>query len=197
MTTDTIVPLDAGIMMRSGAYFNYNKPAEFEGPIEDIAHALGNVCRYAGHCAYFFSVAQHAVNASYAVDPEFAFDALMHDTAEAVTGDITTPLKKAVPFFKQLETQIEAGMAVRFGFNYPLPDLVKLVDLEMLMLERMYLFDTQDDWEVLKGITVDHLVPLVDLNDQIVMSPMSPKVAAARFVARFYELCPVKETVAA
>lgn len=184
-----MIPLNAGIMMRSGAYFNFTKPDEFNGTIEDIAHPLGNVCRYAGHCNYFFSVAQHAVNASYAVEPGYEFDALMHDTAEAVTGDITTPLKRAVPFFKDLEVAIEANMAKLFGFRYPLPEPVKKVDLEMLMLERIHLFNTQDDWEVLEGIDVEHLHPLVDTG-VIVMERMSPDVATRRFLARYEELKP-------
>lgn len=181
------IPVDAGIMMRSGAYFNYNDPAAFEGSIEDIAHALSNVCRYAGHCDYFFSVAQHAVNASHAVARGHEFDALMHDTAEAVTGDITTPLKRAVPFFKELEMQIEAGMSKRFNFTYPLSEQVKIVDLQMLKLEREVLFpDATDHWAVLDGVEIESLRGLRGIS----MSPMGPSEAKQAFLRRYDELRP-------
>jgi 5'-deoxynucleotidase YfbR-like HD superfamily hydrolase len=119
------VVLSDGIRLLSGALFDYNAPRASEVLISDIAASLSKVCRFAGHIHQFYSVAQHAVNTRLIVAPEYAFTALMHDTAEAFTNDLPTPLKFAVPIFKELEVRIESAMAERFGFTYPLPDAVK------------------------------------------------------------------------
>lgn len=183
----TQLDLKDGITLMSGALFSYNDPAACDVTIMDIAQPLSNVCRFAGQLPYFYSVAQHSVNASYIVPPEFAFDALMPDTAEAFTGDIVTPLKVAVPAFKQLELVIEANMAERFGFAFPLPDAVKLADLQMLGLE-MHFIRGQDcsQHSVLNGI--DYLgmkdMPNVELQS------WSPRQACANFMRRYEELRP-------
>jgi hypothetical protein len=176
------VVLSDGIRLLSGALFDYNAPRASEVLISDIAASLSKVCRFAGHIHQFYSVAQHAVNTSLIVAPEYAFTALMHDTAEAFTNDLPTPLKFAVPIFKELEVRIESAMAERFGFTYPLPDAVKLADLQMLSLEKVHLKRDLSAWSVLDGIETKSVSALVDL------SPMPPTEAEAVFLARFAEL---------
>jgi hypothetical protein len=172
------VVLSDGIRLLSGALFDYNAPRASEVLISDIAASLSKVCRFAGHIHQFYSVAQHAVNTSLIVAPEYAFTALMHDTAEAFTNDLPTPLKFAVPIFKELEVRIESAMAER----YPLPDAVKLADLQMLSLEKVHLKRDLSAWSVLDGIETKSVSALVDL------SPMPPTEAEAVFLARFAEL---------
>lgn len=179
------VELGDGIRLLSGALFDYAQPDKSDVLIDDIAAALSKVCRFAGHIHQFYSVAQHAVNASLIVAPEHAFDALMHDTAEAFTNDIPTPLKYAVPMFKELETRIEAAMAARFGFVFPLSDAVRLADAQMLSIEKVALKRDYSEWGVLAGIETDSVEHLVDL------SPWSPDEANARFLERYYALAPV------
>jgi len=174
--------MDDGIALLSGALFNYNKPEESEVTIEDIASALSNVCRFSGHLPRFYSVAQHLVNTSRIVRPEYAFDALMHDTAEAFTNDLPTPLKFALPIFKELEVKIESAMAKRFGFNYPYPDAVKLADTQMLLLEKNYVKQDDNQWEYYKDVEFDHLRELVDLDS------WQPRRAKREFLERFEEL---------
>jgi hypothetical protein len=178
----TGIALSDGIRLLSGAMFDYNDPASCEVTIGDIAAALSKVCRFAGHIHRFYSVAQHAINASRIVAPEHAFTALMHDTAEAFTNDLPTPLKFAVPVFKELETKIEAAMAARFGFTFPLPAEVKVADLQMLALEKRYLKADHSVWECLVGVEYESLTPLVDL------SAMPSERAEQLFLARFADL---------
>jgi 5'-nucleotidase len=46
--------------------------------IEDIAHALGMLCRFNGQCKTFYSV-----HVSHEIAPDLALLGLMHDAAEA------------------------------------------------------------------------------------------------------------------
>lgn len=177
-----MIQLSEGILLLSGSLFDYNRPHESDVQIEDIAAALSKVCRFAGHVHQFYSVAQHAVNASYIVPPEHAFTALMHDTAEAFTNDIPTPLKIAIPAFKELETVIESAMAQRFGFQFPLPPEIKLADLQMLALEKHYLKQDHTPWAILDGVEWKHLRDVVELNN------WEPDYAEFRFLRRFEEL---------
>lgn len=177
-----MIQLNDGIRLLSGALFDYNEPEKTDVQIEDIAAALSKVCRFAGHIHQFYSVAQHAINASRIVPQEHAFDALMHDTAEAFTNDLPTPLKFAVPVFKELEVKIESAMSVRFGFNYPLPDAVKLADSQMLSIEKIKLKRDHSHWSVLDGIETAHIEHLVDL------TPMVPNRAERLFLERYWEL---------
>jgi 5'-deoxynucleotidase YfbR-like HD superfamily hydrolase len=104
--------------------------------IADIAHALAMQCRYNGHCAGHLSVARHSVWVSHEVgiafghDPELEFMGLMHDAAEAYTGDIIRPIKHRpqMAAFKEIEEHVERQIAVRFGFQYPIPPEIKAAD---------------------------------------------------------------------
>lgn len=178
-----MIELSHGIRLLSGNLFSYHEPHVGEVDILDIASPLSKICRFAGHIPVFYSVAQHAVNTSLIVPPEHAFTALMHDTAEAFMNDLPTPLKAAVPAFKALEEKIEADMARRFGFEYPLPPEVKLADLQMLAIEKHYIKADQSHWSVLDGIEWEHIT---DCH----LMPWQPDVAREAFLERYFELKP-------
>jgi len=177
-----MVKMADGIVLLSGATFNYNKPEESEVTIDDLATALSNVCRFSGHLPRFYSVAQHLVNTSRIVPSGLEFTALMHDTAEAFTNDLPTPLKFALPIFKELEVTIEAAMSTRFGFEYPYPEGVKLADTQMLLLEKVYVKEDTSVWEYYGDVKYDHLKDVVDLDS------WQPRRAKREFLERFEEL---------
>jgi uncharacterized protein len=166
----------------SGGRFNYNYPEQSDVTLDDVASALSNICRFAGHLPCFYSVAQHLVNTSRIVEPVFAFDALMHDTAEAFTNDMPTPLKWAFPVFKDLQVEIESAIAKKFGFNYPYPIEVKQADTEMIILEKLYVKNDDRHWPGYEGIVVDHLLNKVDLK------PWQPQRAKREFLERYHQL---------
>lgn len=175
--------LDAGIELLSGTMFNYNDPGSSDVTIDDIASALSNVCRFAGHLPRFYSVAQHAVNVSLIVDQAHRKAGLMHDTAEAFTNDLPTPLKFAVPVFKQLEVSIESAMGQKFGFQYPLSPEVKYADAQMLLIEKEDIKQCFAHWEVLDGIEVTELD-----RAKVMIAPMTPEQAKAAFLMRWEEV---------
>lgn len=176
---------DQWISLLSGARFNYNKPEESDVTLEDIASALSNVCRFSGHLPRFYSVAQHLVNTSRIVKPELAFTALMHDTAEAFTNDLPTPLKWALPIFKELEGKIEAAMGKRFGFEFPYPPEIKEADTIMLMLEKYYVKECNDHWPMYEKYTKRHVAPYRKLVD---LDSWQPRRAKREFLERYEEL---------
>lgn len=159
--------MDMGITIIRGHTFDFSDPFGCELRIEDLAAPLANTCRFTGQVPIgrWYSVAQHCVNASLIVAPEHAYNALMHDTAEAFTGDITRPYKEALPAIKELERTIESAMGERFGFTYPLSPEVHLADNQMLALEMKFVCGWDpEEYEHLRGIGWLELAPKVDLH---------------------------------
>jgi hypothetical protein len=110
--------------------------------IEDIAHALSQVCRFTGHTLYFFSVAQHSLNcmefAKHAHGSRTQLHALLHDAAETYLCDLARPVKLFMPEYKKLEQQLELVIFEGLGLVPPGPNLnsvVKWIDNVMLATE--------------------------------------------------------------
>lgn len=184
-----VIELFDGIELLSGAYMDYLHPEESEATIEDIGHALSNNCRFAGHLPRFYSIAQHVANTALVVaalggDKQTQFEGLMHDTAEAFTNDLPTPLKAAFPVFKELEVKIEQAMGKRFGFDYPYHPLVKQADAIMLGLEKEYVKRCYARWACLDGVSYERFKRDVDL------SRMTAERAYANFMESYERLKP-------
>lgn len=115
--------------------------------IRDIAHHLSMLCRFTGAVSHFYSVAQHSVLVaellwSWGASDEVAFAGLMHDAAEAYIGDMAGPLKDDRDYarvYREVEEELEAVIATKYGVLYPFPDVVKRADKQMYLLERHWL----------------------------------------------------------
>jgi hypothetical protein len=152
------------IMLASGKLFDFLDPRGSEFTIEDIAHGLAHICRYTGQCRRFYSVAEHSILVSDTVK-DFAYEALLHDAAEAFIGDITRPLKQLLPDFKRIEAGVEAAIIGRFGLNPRYRKTVKEADLRVLAAEQAQVMPAGcADWAIEAGIrpapvVVRHLDP--------------------------------------
>lgn len=150
--------------------------------ITDIAHALGNVCRYGGH-GEFYSVAEHSVIVSRLVSEEFAFQALMHDASEAYVGDLIRPLKHNIPAFGLFEDHIFKRIAEKYNFDSEVPEEVKHADNLVLYPETLRVFGGRVD-PIKAGWYLSAGIPDFEIPIQL----LSPAEAKAAFLSRFDEL---------
>ena len=177
MSEQVYTPSGSTIETYSGLYFDYLNPQIDSILIEDIAHGLSNMCRFAGHCHQYYSVAQHSVLVSMQVPSEYALAALLHDASEAYMLDIPRPLKH-LPFFqpyRDLEAKVMGIIAQKLGFNLPLPPCIKEADERMLCTEKRELMGP-DDWNF--GVSAYGFT----------ITGWPPVYAKHLFLKRFYEL---------
>lgn len=129
--------------------------------IEDIAHALSNLCRFGGHTREFYSVAEHSVRCFWYVKEKLGWDksspvmqdkivvrqALMHDASEGYLVDVPRPIKRSPGFegYLAAEANLEAAIAKKFGLFDEMHPLVKEADLVLLVTEKRDLFNENPD----------------------------------------------------
>ena len=123
------------ITLASGRIFDFLDPHGSDFTIEDIAQGLSHICRYAGQCRSFYSVAEHSLLVSE-VAVDHPYEALLHDAAEAFIGDVTRPLKQLLPEYKAIEANVEDAIVQRFHMNPAYRNAVKAADLRVLAAEQ-------------------------------------------------------------
>jgi hypothetical protein len=159
-----------------GNFFDFSQMHKHPLDIEDIAHALSQVCRFGGHCREFYSVAQHSVYVSQ-MCKEFPMAGLLHDATEAYVGDMVSPLKRRIPEYRQHEMWLWLVLARQFGLPKEMPAEVKRADEVMLAAEARDLmgFDA-----TIWGIA--------SAPESIRIEPWPCKLAERYFLERFHSL---------
>lgn len=138
------------IQTNSGNEFHYTLDKTIlvsQVNLNDIAHSLYAQCRFLGHTEARISILQHSLAVAAIVPKRLRLQALLHDAAEAYTGDIPTPLKRKLgQDFRDLEEAIES--AIRYVFNLPeeLDPIVKAADEAILFYEKYRYFKKELDW---------------------------------------------------
>ena len=140
--------------------------------VEDIAHHLGNLCRWTGACRYFYTVAQHCVLVSEALTqrenrPDLAIYGLLHDASEAYTNDINSPLKYSPEMmgFRYVERRAEDAILSAFDLTPLSPEdlaIIKRVDLRMMATEAItfgLMKPLHPDWVLEEQPYKDHAIP--------------------------------------
>ena len=150
--------------------------------IADIAHALANQCRFAGHCLSFYSVAQHSLIVSCICDPEDALWGLLHDAAEAYLVDLPRPIKRFSDLgarYREVESALMAIVCKRFGLPVHEPESIKKADNVAVVTEMRDLMSRPPAlWAEARNS--DPLAAII--------LPLSPKDAEMEFLRRFAEL---------
>lgn len=156
---------DGWIETFSGRQFWSMDPRAEEVMIEDIAHSLCNLCRFAGHSRVFYSVGRHSENCRRVAErlrgssPDalrLQMLCLIHDAAEAYIGDLPRPIKQFIPEFKVVERKVEAVIYEALQIVPPTEEeerFVKHIDNYMLCIEGRLLTRNLNDWtsEIVEG----------------------------------------------
>ena len=148
--------------------------------IRDIARALSMQCRYNGHISDFYSVAEHSILISYALErDEYSLNTqkhgLLHDASEAYIGDIPTPIKAQLSTVKLCENEIHKLVAEKF--NIEDSPIVHEYDKRIISDERSAFIPlAESHWEW----------PYKKLN--VLPVGMSPRTAEKNFLIRYCEL---------
>ena len=156
---------------RTGVQFWPLDPRPEDVHLEDIAWSLSNQCRYAGHCAFFYSVAQHSVMVADMVPDELKRVALLHDATEAYLVDLPRPVKRRMADYRAAEQVVWEAIAQRFGLPLEMPAAVKDADEDALATEAPILMPNAPRSWNLRGAARPFLV-----------HPMSPEGAYAAFM---------------
>lgn len=155
------------ILIHTGILFDVFNPKESDIDIEDISHALSNLCRYGGHCPKFYSVAQHCVLCSYQPGtPQERLEFLLHDASEAYLIDLPRPIKRNMPNYIEIEEKLLKVIFGHYKLNYPLSKKVHEVDDLILHYEYEKFYD------------------IIDENFEF----WTPEESKQKFLARYYEL---------
>ena len=152
----------------SGRAFDLANPRPEDVDFHDIAHALSQMCRFAGHTKTFYSVAEHCVRVAQ-IMPQYGVYGLLHDAHEAYVGDITTPvaLSLASPAFGDrvaaLKGNVDRVIYKAAGLvplkDHPANALVGWADKTLMMTERRDLLTTPPkSW----GDFLERVEPLPD-----------------------------------
>jgi hypothetical protein len=131
--------------------------------IEEIAHALSNICRFTGHSRFHYSVAQHCVYVAQAVSSPNRLWGLLHDAAEAYINDIASPVKNQnrFKFYRDLEKDILLKVSKRFDIPREIPKEVVEVDHNIVHDEGIILFDAWcvPDNHIVKRHWIEEITP--------------------------------------
>lgn len=141
-------------MSRENAILTYTNtlfypldPRAEEIHIEDIAHALSQMCRANGHFKKFHSVAQHCINCASEAQARHLSErvqlaCLLHDASEAYISDITRPVKCYLAEYRKIERKLQQAIYAKFGLGDITEaelEQVEAVDNALLYYEFEYL----------------------------------------------------------
>jgi hypothetical protein len=144
----------------SGKAYIIAEPTPDQICLEDIARALSQQCRFAGHSSVFYSVAEHSIHVCNRVKEilevgeailptppglgvveehhKLLASALLHDASEAYLLDIPRPLKihPEMEFYREQHAKTMKAILEKFGIQEGKPDIVTRADNEMLATEK-------------------------------------------------------------
>jgi hypothetical protein len=147
------------IQTYTGKRIDVANPSHLDICIEDIAHALACIPRFAGHTKQFYSVAQHSLHVASLVPEHLRLAALLHDAAEAYMLDMMTPIKAQLPEYQRMYDLVEweVGGAFVVHATHFHCDAVKQADQIALATEVRDLMEPVDWWAPTAEPDINHI----------------------------------------
>lgn len=158
--------------------------------IEDIAHPLSNICRFTGHCRWFYSVAQHSIIMAELV----GLPGLLHDGSEAYATDVPRPIKRLPEMwpYREAEAVLQGVIFERFGVSLTAQEeeRLKIADEWLLSIEAEVLMGPLlPGWNFATAARLQHFGPFDrKYIAESVKCEMSPRYAKERFLSEAADL---------
>lgn len=173
----------------SGRAYDFVNPDPDVICIEDIAHALSNICRFAGHTRTFYSVAEHSVLVSNIIEavggaPRYVLAGFLHDAHEAYVWDAPRPIKPLLgEAFAALADTADLAIAAHFQVSVDSfhSSVVKAADNVALKAEGSALMAVGPKYDDLSDI------PAIPTNVPF-YAGVAPKTAKRHFLDKAAEL---------
>jgi hypothetical protein len=137
--------------------------------LPDVAHSLGQICRFGGHCKRHYSVAEHSlfvadIMRSRGIPAAGQIAGLLHDAHEAYCGDMPMPIKRALGEpWREFESGVEKAVHAALGASALMETwqvAVHDADLCALVTEIRALFLVPADSEArIRALGLDHVEP--------------------------------------
>lgn len=143
MQVERIIPItesDRGLSNSyTGRLIDYLNPNMDMLNLDDIATSLSNVCRFGGHIAEHYSVAQHTLLVWFLAPDDLKRTALLHDAAEAYLGDVIKPVKILLgDAYSKLERPFEELIFKKYNVDIVSLKEIKPYDQQALIIENDY-----------------------------------------------------------
>lgn len=176
--------------IRGGRLVDLLNPSSSIFDTESIARTLCHVNRFAGNYGDY-SVAQHAYLVSMVVkelggSPFQQLGGLHHDDVEAITNDIPSPVKNAVPEFRELEAGLNAALEERYGVSID-DNVIKVADQQVLGNEILRLVPREHRGLYTPIPDVEFFLP------HVLLYPWGPDKAYAKYMDHHEQLLRVTE----
>ena len=106
--------------------------------------------------------------------------ALLHDATEAYMRDLPKPLKYLLPDYQKMEDTLWKVISTRFNVPFELPDVIKEIDMRLLMTER--------ECQLVHHIRWDLDVLNIERYPEDIVAWEEEKSIRARYTSRLYAL---------
>jgi hypothetical protein len=171
------------VRLTNGSKFYLMNPSYTKGVrLVELLVPIAEMSRYNFHLPMHYSVAEHCFYCSQRCS--IPLYGLLHDLAEAIVGDLPSPLKVLCPDYKKVELRVEKWIYTVFGLDPDqIPDDLKRVDKKILTTEQLH-FGRKAD-------SIDAYPPYMDLK----IGCWKSTYAALKYFERLQELTGGKYTL--